>query len=469
MENIDYLIRGGIVVNSNFEKQADVAIQGEKIVAVTEPNTIKNAKEIIDASGCYVLPGAIDTHTHFEEPFQGCVPNEDWGAGTRAACIGGTTFVFNFVIQSKNLSLTEDIANHKARASALSYIDFNFHGVFTNLKDMESNLKEIEGIIDGGVSSFKEFMIYTEEGLAVDDWNLMLIMKEITKRGGILGVHAENCSIGENLTKAIAASGKIDAKYWPLAKPNFVEAEAVNRAFMIAEYTNSNIYIVHTSTHEAVDLIGKYKYGNNFFLETCPHYLTFTKDKYLDEDGKYQVISPPLRDKEDLEELWKGLANGRVSFIGSDHNAYGKESKDPGYAESGFMGVANGQPGVFEIITVVYNEGVRKNRIDMSRLVEITSTNAAKIFGIFPKKGIIAPGSDADIVIFDPNKKETLGFKWYEQADTSFYEGMEVVGFPKMTIVKGTVVAKEGKIIQKEPNGKFVPSTVRANMYQGIS
>ena len=447
----------------------DVAIVGEKIIAVTAPGVISEAKRVINAEGKLLFPGVIDTHAHIEEPFQGCVPEENWELGTRAAAIGGTTTVFNFVIQPKGTPLPEAVQAHHKRADSLSLIDFNFHGVFTDFSNMEQVLSDISRTVEYGVTSFKEFMIYTDEGLNVSDWQLLSTLREISACGGILGVHAENCTIGENMTAELAASGRTRAVDWPDAKPNFVEAEAVQRALSIADYVGGNLYIVHTSTAEAVDMIKKYRCtGAPLFLETCPHYLVFTRDRYNKEDGKYQVISPPLREQKDVNALWTALASGMISIVGSDHNAYGKKDKDPGYEKDGFMGVANGQPGIFEILTLLYNFGKRNNRLSLRRIAEVTSTNAARMFGIYPRKGTIAPGSDADIVIFDPEKKETLGSQWYEGVDTSFYEGLQVEGFPVMTLIRGNIISEEGRITAEKGSGTFIPGTCTKDMYRDI-
>jgi dihydropyrimidinase len=466
---MDLVIEKGLIVTGAGVFEGDVGIRGEKIAAVASTGMFPEAASRIDASGMYVLPGAIDTHAHIEEPFQGCVPEEDWTQATRAAARGGTTSVFNFVIQEKGRALADLIQTHKARAGRLSLIDFNFHGVFTDFSDLDAATAEIPRLFDLGVTSVKQFMIYSREGLATDDWALYNIMREVSAQGGIVGVHAENCAIGEGLTARLAGMGRTRATDWPRAKPPFVEAEAAQRAAMIAEFAQANLYIVHTSTRDAVQIIGGFRArGLPVFLETCPHYLTFTEERLSAPDGKYQVVSPPLRRREDVDALWKALAEGTISIVGSDHNAYGRKDKDPGYERSGFMGVANGQPGILEILAILHSEGVRNGRISLPRMVEVSSTNAAKMFGIYPQKGTIAPGSDADLVIFDPRKEATLGSNLYEAADTSFYEGMRVTGFPVATLVRGRVVVRGGELLAGPGSGRFVAAAVRPGMYAGI-
>jgi dihydropyrimidinase len=466
---MDVVIEKGRIVTAAGVYEGDLAISGERIAAVGRAGTFPEAKARINAEGLYVLPGAIDTHSHIEEPFQGCVPEEDWSQATRAAARGGTTSVFNFVIQENGQPLSELVRRHQARAGKMSLIDFNFHGVFTDFRDLQALRSEIPRLFELGVTSVKQFMIYTREGLATDDWVLYNILREVSSRGGIVGVHAENCAIGEGLTARLAAEGRTQATDWPSAKPPFVEAEAVQRAAMIAEFARANLYVVHTSTREAVQLarVSRAR-GLPLFLETCPHYLTFTEERLAAADGKYQIISPPFRRREDVDALWEGLADGTISIIGSDHNAYGRKDKDPGYERAGFLGVANGQPGILEILAVLHNEGVRKGRISLERMVEVSSTNAAKMFGLYPQKGTIAPGSDADLVLFDPRREVVLGSHLYEAADTSFYEGMRVTGFPAATLVRGRLVVRDGEVLADPGSGRFVGAASKPGMYAGI-
>lgn len=455
---LDLVIKNGTVVTAEGSFPADVAIEEGIIVGLGKRGAFSGAKKEIDAEGKLLLPGAIDTHTHIEEPFQGLVPDEDWTAGTRNAAIGGVTTVLNFVIQEKGRALMDCIRGEMKRIAELACVDFNFHGVFTELGDMDVVKREIGELFAAGVTSLKAFMIYTDGGLYTDDWALYNILQEVKKYGGFLGVHAENMSIGENMQKMMAREGRVQAKDWPFAKPYFVEVEAVQRACLLAEATGSNLYIVHMSAKEAVEVVNSYrKKGLSIFSETCPHYMVFTEDIYSQPGvGVWQIISPPLRKKEDNEALWQGIANGAVSIIGSDHNAYQKGPKDKGYAEKGFLGVSNGGPGIIEGLPVMYSEGVRTGRITQERMVEVTSTNPAKMFGLYPQKGTIAPGSDADIVIFDPQKKQKLGYQLYDSMDWTVYEGMEVQGFPAATILRGKVIVDNGQFLGHKGDGQFI-------------
>jgi dihydropyrimidinase len=469
---LDLLITNGLVVNSAGSFHGDVAVKDGIIVSVGAPSSgnSMNAEKVIDASGKYILPGAIDTHTHIEEPFQGLTPLEDWTSGTRNAAMGGVTTVLNFSIQDMGHKLTAKLDEHKKRAAALSCVDFSFHGVFSDYSDLHSVKREIAEIIDGGIPSLKIFTIYSSEGLYADDWAVYEIMQAVKQCGGVLGAHAENMSIGENMQKRLIAEKKTESKYWPQAKPNIVEAEAVSRLCMFAEDTGVNLYIAHTSTKEAVDILsGYYKRGLPIFCETCPHYLFFTDEIYEKPGiGIWEIISPPLRKRADSERLWSGLARKEVHFIGSDHNAYQKAPKEEAYAKEGFSGVSNGGPGILEGLSALYSGGVAAGRISIERLVEITSENPAKLFGLFPKKGALSPGSDADIVVFDPNKKQTLGAALYKDMDWTVYEGMEVLGFPAYTILRGAVIAENGKFAGKAGMGQFVPGKADDRLIKSI-
>jgi dihydropyrimidinase len=295
-------------------------------------------------------------------------------------------------------------------------------------------------------------------------------MLEVKKYGGFVGVHAENMSIGERLQQSLVAQGKLHSRYWPMTKPNFVEAEAISRVALLAQETGVNAYVVHTSTKEGVDILAAYRHkGLPIFCETCPHYLFFTDEIYEQPDiGVWQIISPPLRKAADKERLWQGISRCEVSIIGSDHNAYQKGPKEDGYAEKGFIGVSNGGPGILEGLSALYTGGVRTGRITLERLAQVTSENPAKMFGLYPRKGVLAPGSDADIVIFDPEKKQVLGQHLYDSMDWTVYEGMRVHGFPTHTIVRGQIIVEDGNFIGGDVRGKFIIGKMDQKIVQTI-
>ncbi len=467
---MDVLIKNGIVVTAEGHYPADVAIEGEKIAAIVSPGVITEADKIIDAAGKYVVPGAIDTHTHIEEPFQGLTPDEDWTAGTRNAAMGGVTTVLNFSIQDPGAPLLDVIRRHKKRAGELSCIDFNHHGVFSDYSDIKKVVAEIPELFEEGVVSLKAFMIYTADGIYADDWSLYNLMRAMKEYGGFIGLHAENQSIGENMQFEFIDQGKIESKYWPMTKPNFVEAEAVSRACILAEETGCNMYIVHTSTKEAVEIIDRYREkGLPIHSETCAHYLAFDESLYEKEGvGVWEIISPPLRKEADQEALWEGIVNGPVCIMGSDHNAYGKVPKDAGYKEKGFKGVSNGGPGVMEGMGYLFAEGVNKGRLTLERFVEVTSTNAAKMFGLYPQKGTISAGSDADIVLIDPEAEMTFGEALYQDMDWTPYEGMTIKGCPVMTMLRGSVIMENGEFKGGKGQGRFIPAKMNPELVKTI-
>ncbi len=465
----DLLITNGLVVDSEGSCRTDLAVKDGRIMALGA-NLPLEADRVLEADGRFVLPGVIDTHVHIEEPFQGLTPLEDWAAGSRNAALGGVTTVLNFSIQDPGRSLMAKIQEHRERISSLSCVDFNFHGVFTDYTDLDKVRAEVGQLFAAGVTSLKAFMIYTGDGLYADDWALYNLLLEIKKYGGFLGVHAENMPIGENLQRQMAQQGRTSAGDWPLSKPNFVEAEAVQRACLLAQVTGGNLYIVHTSTRESMDIIEAYRRKKApVYSETCPHYLLFDASIHdLPGVGVWQIISPPLRSKEDQAALWEGIRRGTVQIIGSDHNAYHKEPKDQGYAESGFPGVSNGGPGILEGLSVLYSEGVAQGRLSLERLVEITSANPAKMFGLYPRKGCLRPGSDADLVIFDPTKKQRLGADLYQSMDWTVYEGLEVTGFPSHTLVRGEFIVDDGHFKGRPGYGRFIPGRMNSALIGGI-
>ncbi|KXA97166.1 hypothetical protein AKJ39_03615 [candidate division MSBL1 archaeon SCGC-AAA259J03] len=458
---IDLVINNGKVVTAEGIVEADVAIDGGKVVSLGYKSILPDAEREIDASHKYVIPGGIDPHTHFETPFQGAMPEETWETGTKAAALGGTTSVVKFSIQEEGSPLMDTVEKDIERASNLSVIDFALHGSFIDVSDIDSVVQEIKPIIGMGVSSFKEFLIYKKQGWMIDDWGLYRVANEVGKNGGILAVHAENAPIGEGLREQMTQEGKTAPEYHPKSKPNFVEAEAIQRAASIANFADSPFYIVHMSTQEGVQILREFQNkGACTFAETCTHYLKFTDKMHKGDMGVLSLMSPPLRKKEDIKTLWNGLSDGTVAMVGSDHAPYSSEPKQKGYQERGFISVPNGAPGVLERLPIMYSEGVRKNRISLSKFVEITSTNPAKLMGMYPQKGTIAPGSDADIVVLDPEKEVTLGADWYDDVDWSLYENIKVQGFPQIVLSKGDLIVENDEFYGEAGRGQFIERDV---------
>lgn len=465
---INLIIKNGTLVTPSGIYKADIAIHDQKILAIGSCNAFSPSERTIDAAGKLVFPGAIDTHTHFELAFMGETSPESWDKGTIAAAFGGTTTIVDFAIQEKGASLMSAVEMKLAQADKLSAIDFAFHGCFTDFSDIAQVKSEIGPLVDYGIASFKEFMIYSKEGWMINDWNLFTVLREAKKFGAVVGVHAENASIGESWMEQLVQEGKVSAEYHPKAKPNFVEAEAIQRAISIAEFAGARLYIVHMSTREGVELVKTAKSrGLPVYSETCTHYLTFNDDVYSRPDGINYIISPPLRKNDDIDSLWQGIKNRSVLITGSDHAAYALEQKEKN--SETFVTVPNGAGGVEVRFPILYSEGVRKRGLSLIQLVDVCCTNAAKLLGMYPKKGALAPESDADVVIFDPNLEKTLRCDdLHMGSDYTIYEGMKVTGYPITVISKGNVIVEDEAYIGKIGNGEYIKRNINDEIIDSL-
>jgi len=456
------IIEGGKVVSGGQVNETDIAIDEGKIVGLGSKKTFPEADEVIDAKGKIVIPGGIDSHSHFQMPFMGEKPPETWEEGTIATAIGGTTTTIDFAVEGIHPgdNAFEAVKNQMEMADKEAVIDFSTHGVFTDFDDMDKVMELFGDIVDYGVPTFKEFMIYKSQGMYINDYNLLKVLQNAEEHDALVGLHAENAEIGESWQQELVEEGKTDYKYHGVAKPNFVEAEAIQRALSIAEFAGSKTYIVHMSTKEGVDLVKDAKRrGVQAWSETCPHYLTITDDIYDTDLALYSMCSPPLRKQEDIEAMWQGLADGTISIVGSDHVAFTKEQKEA--HSDKFVDVPNGTPQAEVRVPIVFAEGVKKGRLSLPRFVEVVSTNVAKMFGMYPQKGLIAPGSDADIVIIDPDRKKSLDHEdLHMGTDWSLYKGMEIEGWPEMTIHNGEVIVKDEEFIGEKGRGEFVKGKI---------
>lgn len=454
---MDVLIKNGIVVTPDNHISAEIAIKDGKIQDIARPGTYQQAARVIDARGCYVVPGAIDTHTHIEEGYKDIKPKETWTQATRNAAIGGVTSVLNFIVQAEGKSMAASISDEIERINTLTCLDYGIHPIFNKYRDIDDVVAELPVLKEMGIPSVKAFTVYSEEEGYANDYAIYRVMRKLKELHGILGVHAENKSLTEHFLKEYVKAGKLDARYYAESKPSIIEAEAVRRVCMMAEETGCSTYIVHMSTKEAVDIVEEYRSkGLPIYGETCSQYMNFNDQIYLEPNGYREFISPPLRKPADQERLWQGVADGAISVFGSDHCPYGKDAKDEMYRRCGFEEVAYGGVGLLENAAVLFAEGVVKGRISPERYVELTSTNPAKMFGLYPKKGALAPGSDADIVIFDPEKEVVLGTELYDNVDWTAYEGKKIVGFPVMTMQRGNVLVQDGNFYGKAGDGRFL-------------
>ncbi|MGC8621883.1 MAG: dihydropyrimidinase [Caldisphaera sp.] len=460
---LDIIIKNGKVVGPHWIKNTDIGIKDGKITNIGNLIANEKADKIIDASGKIVIPGGIDPHTHIEIFFMGAQVSEDWTKATSAAAIGGTTTVLDFAGLEK-LQPGDDLLSvtdkKLARAKEMSIVDYSVKPMLNNMfyKTIEDLKLKIHNLVSKGIPGFKAFMAYRELGIYSDDKSLYQIMKITKEEKVILQIHAENGLIEEANREELISQGKKDAIYHYYSKPNYVENLAISTAMQLAEVTKANTYIVHQTTKEGIDIISTYrKKGLNVFDETCPHYLILNK-KYLEDKkrGRYFICSPPLREKEDVEALWNGLRNGQIQTIGSDHVAYSISQKE---AFEEFTKVPNGLPGIELMVPLIFSEGVKKGRLSLQRFVDVISTNSAKIFGLYPKKGTIQIGSDADIVIIDPNMQHKLRAEdLHMGTDLSVYEDFISEGWPTHTIIRGILVAENEQILVKPGFGKFVLS-----------
>ncbi|HEU4523115.1 MAG TPA: dihydropyrimidinase [Thermoanaerobaculia bacterium] len=449
------VIRNGRIVTAVDDYNADILIDGEQIVMIGRSIEVQ-ADRTIDARGRLVIPGGIDPHTHMDLPFGGTSSSDDFRTGTIAAAHGGTTTIIDFAVQYKGQALNQAIDVWFQKAEGKTSIDYGFHLICTDLPD--ERLPELKGMIDQGVTSFKLFMAYPGVFL-VDDGTIYKAMTAAGENGGLICMHAENGVVIDVLVKRALAAGRTAPKYHALTRPTRAEAEGVHRAIALAEMAESPVYIVHLSSSDALEEVTRARdNGIPAFAETCPQYLFLDYSVYEQKgfEGAKWVMTPPIREKWNQDELWRGLQYNDLQVVSTDHCPFCfKEQKELGRDD--FSKIPNGGPGVEHRLSLIYNGGVVGGRITVNRFVEIVSTAPAKIFGLFPKKGTIAVGSDADIVIFDPDEEMTISAKHHHMnVDYSCYEGMKVRGVTKTVLSRGEVVIEEGKYAGREGHGRFL-------------
>src|SRR5256714_9625266 len=448
------LIKNAHIITSADSYHADILIEGE-VISVIGAKLDMEADVTIDAADRLVIPGGIDPHTHMELPFGGTTASDDFRTGTNAAAHGGTTTIIDFAVQYKGESLLQGVDNWHKKAEAKCAIDYGFHLITTELEDKQ--IEEMYTVMDEGVTSFKMFMAYPGVFL-VDDATIFRAMSAAGARGGLICMHAENGIVINEIIKHALAKGHTAPKYHALTRPTIAEAEGVHRAIAIAEMAESPVYIVHLSCTDALNQVRDARdRGIPAFAETCPQYLFLSIDDYGEDfNGAKYVMTPPLREKANQAELWKGLRTDDLQVISTDHCPFCmKEQKELGRDD--FTKIPNGAPGVEHRMSLIYNGGVVEQRVSLNRFVELTSTAAAKMFGLFPRKGTIAVGSDADIVIFDPDKEQTLSAKTHHMnVEYSAYEGKTVRGVCETVLSRGRVVIEQGQFTGQPGAGQFL-------------
>ena len=453
------LITRGTIVTATDQYRGDIFIEGEKIAAIGTSLTM-TADRTIDAAGKYVFPGGIDVHTHLDMPFGGTTSADDFESGTVAAAHGGTTTIVDFAIQYKGQTLHHAWDTWMKKAEGKAAIDYGFHMIITELSDQVE--QEMDALVRQGVTSFKLFMAYPGVFM-LDDATIFRALLRTGKNGGTICMHAENGGVIDVLVKRALADGKTAPKYHALTRPARAEGEATHRAIALAEMADVPIYIVHLSAAEALEMVTEARdRGLPAYAETCPQYLFLSYDNYEEPgfDGAKYVMSPPLRDKAKQDQLWRGLKFNDLQCVSTDHCPFCMKEKRLG--ENDFSKIPNGAPGIETRMSLVYDGGVRTGRISINRFVELTSTSPAKIFGLFPRKGTIAPGSDADIVIFDPEKTTTLSVhSLHMKVDYNPYEGRQVTGVTETVISRGRVVIDNGRFVGRAGAGAFIKRNAR--------
>ena len=451
---VEKLIKNGLIVTGSDSYNADIAIKDGKI-AMIGTNMEVDATETIDATGKYIFPGGIDVHTHLDMPFCGTTSKDDFETGTIAAACGGTTSIIDFCIQGKGQTLAEALEVWHAKAKGKAAIDYGFHVAITDMN--EKVLAEMQEIIQKGYPSFKLFMTY--DGLRVDDGALLEALLQAKEHGGLICVHAENYYVVKHMVDKFQKEGKNEPIYHALSRPPLVESEATGRAIKLAQFADAPLYVVHLTCKLSLDEVKKARQAKGKIMaETCPQYLLLSEDNYREPDfnGAKYVISPPLRTKDNQEPLWQGLADNSLQAVSTDHCSFDfKGQKDMG--KDFFGKIPNGAPGLEARMVLMFDRGVNSGKISLNRFVEVTATNPAKIFGMYPQKGTIAAGSDADLVIFDPKLEKTITHSMlHENVDYTTYEGFKVTGYPVMTLSRGNVIAKDGEFVGKVGAGKFI-------------
>ena len=458
--SFDTVIRNGSIVTATDTYTADLGIAKGKITAIgtdlASSSAAQSAGKILDASGKLVLPGGIDVHTHLDMPFGGTTSADDCEAGTRAAAFGGTTTLIDFAIQYKGQPLRQAFDTWMGKATGKAVCDYAFHCIMTDISG--GQLGEMNDLVHEGVTSFKMFMAYPGVFM-LDDGSIFKALQTTAQNGGLVCMHAENGSAIDVIVQQALAEGKKAPKYHALTRPTTAEAEATSRAIALAEMAGAPIYIVHLSCNDALEKVREARdRGLPVYAETCPQYLYLSLENFDApgfEGAKY-VFTPPLREKWHQDKLWNGLKCDHLQVVSTDHCPFCfKEQKEMGRDD--FTKIPNGGPGVEHRMSLIYSGGVASDRFSANRFVELVSTTPAKLFGLYPRKGTIAVGSDADLVIFDPKRKHTISAATHHmRVDYSMFEAIQITGMPDVVLSRGRVVVDGDKFLGRAGQGEFL-------------
>jgi dihydropyrimidinase len=451
---VTIVLRGGRIVTASQDYVGDVLIEGERIAAVGSFPEVD--AEVIDATGRLVLPGGVDPHTHLDAPLKGTMTADDFESGTIAAAIGGTTSIIDFPVQQKG---EDPRVSHEAwasRAEEKAVVDWGLHQVIVDLPD--EYFPALDYLIANGSPSFKMFMAYPGARM-VDDATIFKAMRRTADNGGFVLMHCENGPVIDLLEREALGAGRTGPEENAVTRPPVTEAEATSRAIALAELARVPVYVVHLSAAQALEAVAAARErGLPVYAETCPHYLLLTEDVLMEPDfgGAKYVMCPPLRTRSHQERLWMGLRTNDLQVVSTDHTPFRFEGQKE-LGRDNFAKIPNGVPGIEWRTTLLYHFGVRKGRIDLNRFVDLISTTPAKLFGCYPRKGDIAPGSDADLMVFDPEKDVFLtAASQATRSDYNPYEGWEVRGAVETVLLRGTVIVRDGAFVGRRGVGTFL-------------
>jgi dihydropyrimidinase len=452
----DTLIRGGTIVTATDTYVGDVGITGGKISVIGLNLPAESAGNVIEARALLVMPGGIDVHTHLDMPFGGTTSADDFETGTVAAAYGGTTTLIDFAIQYKGQTLRHAFDTWMKKADGKAVIDYSFHCIITDIAGAQ--LDEMKAFVREGVPTFKLFMAYPGVFM-LDDASIFKAMGVAADCGGMICMHAENGGAIDVIVQRALAQGKRAPKYHALTRPVTAEAEATSRAIALAEMAGTPVYIVHLSCNEALEKVREARdRGLRVYAETCPQYLYLSLENMDGPgfDGAKYVFTPPLREKWHQEKLWLGLAKDDLQVVSTDHCPFCmKEQKELG--KDDFTKIPNGGPGIEHRMSLVYSGGVHGGKFSANRFVQLVSTAPAKLFGLYPRKGTVAVGSDADLIVFDADEEQTISVKTHHmRVDYSMFEGTRVKGVPKTVLSQGRVIVENGKFVGKVGAGEFL-------------
>lgn len=449
------IIRGGTVVTAGDTVQADVLVDGETVASIGRGLDVA-ADRVIDASNRYVMPGGIDAHTHMDMPFGGTFSADDFESGTAAAAWGGTTTIVDFAIQDFDESLQAGFERWMAKAAGKAHVDYGFHVIVRQVNDQ--TLADMDALIGQGVTSFKLFMAYPGVFM-LDDGSIFRAMQRTSDNGGLIMMHAENGGAIDVLVQRYLQEGRTDPINHALTRPATMEGEATHRAIALARLAGVAVYIVHLSSRDALSAVVEARdRGAPAFAETCPQYLFLSQDDLArpDFEGAKYVCSPPLRPRDHQDDLWRGLVRDDLQIVSTDHCPFDyKDQKVLGRGD--FSKIPNGLPGIEDRYTVLFDGGVNAGRIGLNRFVELVATAPARMFGLYPRKGTIAPGSDADIVVFDPTMERVLSASTHHmRVDYNCFEGMRVRGRPEVVLQRGEVLVEGDRFYGRPGQGRFL-------------